>query len=189
MSQWIRMMAPVIPFTAEALWKKTGHNDLISFAEWPVEDESKINKSIEVSEELLQRTLEDIQSILKLVQIQPKTVKLFIAPNWKKEVFNIVASAEDKRNVMKTVMENESLRAKGKATSDATVQTVKLIHSLSPSLVSAIAEGIDEKSIFTSAKTFLEKEVGLDVEIVEAENSNHPKSKSALPFKPAIIIE
>ncbi|HJJ75447.1 MAG TPA: leucine--tRNA ligase, partial [Methanocorpusculum sp.] len=191
MSQWIRLMAPVIPYTAEELWKKTGRdaNGLVSFAEWPVADESKINKAVEVSEELLQRTVEDIQSILKLVQIEAKKVTLCIAPEWKKEVFKIVAGAEDKRNVVKTVMANEALRAKGKEATDAAQQTVKLVHSLAPELVSAIAEGVDEEAVFTAAKEFIEKETGLTVEVVAAETSGHAKAKSALPFKPAIVVE
>lgn len=86
-------------------------------------------------------------------------------------------------------MANEALRAKGKEATDAAQQTVKLVHSLAPELVSAIAEGVDEVSVFTAAKEFVEKETGLTVEIVEAETSGHAKAKSALPFKPAIVVE
>ncbi|HJJ47056.1 MAG TPA: leucine--tRNA ligase, partial [Methanocorpusculum sp.] len=168
MSQWIRLMAPVIPYTAESLWKKTGHDGLASFASWPVADESKINQNIEISEELIKRTLEDVQSILKLVHKPPKKITLFLSPKWKKDVFKLVATAEDKRNVIKTIMANEVFHAKGKVASDATGQMIKLVLSLSPSVVSAIAcEGIDELSIFNSAKAFLEKELGISVEIIE----------------------
>ena len=69
------------------------------------------------------------------------------------------------------------------------MQTVKLIHSLPPELVTSIAAGVDELAIFTAAKAFLEKESGLAVEVVAAEASAHPKGKLALPFKPAIVIE
>ena len=142
-----------------------------------------------VSEELLQRTVEDIQSILKLVKIEATKKTLFVAPAWKHQVFTIVASAEDKRNVVKTVMADADLRAKGKDATDAAMQTVKLIHSLPPELVTSIAAGVDELAIFTAAKAVLEKESGLAVEVVAAEASAHPKGKLALPFKPAIVIE
>ncbi|HJJ27764.1 MAG TPA: leucine--tRNA ligase [Methanocorpusculum sp.] len=189
MSQWIRLLAPVIPYTAEALWKETGHEGLVSFAPWPACGRSKLNKSVEISEELLQRTLEDIQSILKLVQIQAKKITLFVAPEWKKEVFRLVATAEDKRTVMKSVMAVPELRAKGKDATDATQATIKLVHSLSPELAAAIAEGIDEVPVFNEAIDFIRKEFNLDVEIVSAEGSAHPKARSALPFKPAIVVE
>jgi leucyl-tRNA synthetase len=188
-SAWIRLMAPVIPYTAEKLWSETGHEGLVSFAPWPVSDPVLVNGDIEVSEELLLRTIEDIQSILKLVQIEAKKVTLFVAPAWKHQVFGIVAAAEDKRNVVKTVMADADLRAKGKDATDAAVQTVKLIHSLPPELVASIAAGVDEFAIFSAAQAFLEKESGLAVEVVAAETSAHPKGKMALPFKPAIVVE
>lgn len=188
-SAWIRLMAPIIPYTAEKLWTETGHEGLASFAPWPIADPAKINEGVEVSEELLQRTIEDIQSILKLVQIEAKKVTLFVAPAWKHQVFGIVASAPDKRNVVKTVMADVDLRAKGKEATDAAVQTVKLIHSLPPELVASIAAGVDELAIFSSAFSFLEKESGLSVTVLAAESSAHPKGKMALPFKPAIVVE
>ena len=86
-------------------------------------------------------------------------------------------------------MADASLRAKGKEATDASLQTVKLIHSLAPELVSAIAEGVDEEVIFQAASAFIEKECGLIVEVVPAEGSVHPKAKLALPFKPALVIE
>lgn len=189
MSAWIRMMAPVIPYTAEKLWAETGHEGLVSFAPWPVADPALINGPVEVSEELLQRTVEDIQSILKLVQIEAKKASIYVAPAWKHEVFGIVAAAEDKRSVVKTVMADAHLRAMGKEASDTAVQTVKLIHSLPPELVASIAQGVDEMAIFTAAQMFLEKESGLAVEIIAAESSAHPKARAALPFKPAIVVE
>jgi leucyl-tRNA synthetase len=193
MSVWIRLMAPVTPYTSEKLWRETGHSGLVSFAAWPVADASFVNDAAEVSEELLQRTVEDIQSILKLVQIEAVKVSIFIAPEWKRAVFSLVAACEDKRNVVKTVMADGRLRGFGGDAADAANSSVKLIHSLPPELVSVIA-GEDltyeyESGIFAAAQAFLEKESGLSVAILPAEGSLHPKAKSALPFKPAIVVE
>ncbi|HJJ90737.1 MAG TPA: leucine--tRNA ligase [Methanocorpusculum sp.] len=188
-SVWIRLMAPVIPYTAEKLWSETGNNGLVSFALWPVSNPALKNEEIEISEEFLRRTVDDIQSILKLVQFEAKKVTLFVAPAWKYKVFDIVASAEDKRNVMKVVMADADLRMKGREAMDATVQTVKLVHSLPPGLVVSIAEGVNEFDILRSAQEFLERESGLQVDIVAAELRVHPKGYMALPFKPAIVIE
>jgi leucyl-tRNA synthetase len=188
-SAWICLMAPFIPYTAEKLWSETDHTGLVSFALWPIADPAKVNDIVEISEELLQRTVEDIQAILKLVQIGAKKATLFIAPAWKCQVFNIVATSEDKRNVMQTVLANVDLRTKGKDAADAVIQTVKFIHSLPPEIVASIVLGVDEYSILSTAKSFLEKESGLTIEIVAAESSTHPKGRLSLPFKPAIVIE
>ena len=50
-------------------------------------------------------------------------------------------------------------------------------------------EQVNEKAVFEAAKGFLEKEFGVPVHITEAESSEHAKAATALPFKPAIIIE
>jgi leucyl-tRNA synthetase len=188
-SVWIRLMAPIIPHTTEKLWSETGHTDLVSFSPWPIMDPTKVSGIVEISEELLQRTIEDILSILKLVRVKARKVTLFVAPAWKHRVFTIVAATKDKHNVMKMVMADEDLGAKGEDVASVVTQTMKLIHSLPPDLVVSIATGIDEFSIFSAAKTFLEKESGLAIEIVAADSSSHPKGRMALPFKPAIVVE
>ena len=38
---------------------------------------------IELAEELLARTVEDIESIKKLIQITPKSLTIVLAPAWK----------------------------------------------------------------------------------------------------------
>jgi leucyl-tRNA synthetase len=188
-SVWIRLMAPIIPYTTEKLWSETGHVDLASFAPWPIADPTKVSGVVEISEELLKRTIEDILSILKLVRVKARKVTLFVAPTWKHRVFTIVVATKDKHNVMKTVMADADLRAKGEDVASVVTQTMKLIHSLPPELVVSIATGIDEFSILSAAKAFLEKESGLAIEIVAAESSSHPKGRMALPFKPAIVVE
>ena len=52
-----------------------------------------------------------------------------------------------------------------------------------------VKDPISEQDIFESAKSFLEQEFGVPVHIVEAEGSGHVKALTALPFKPAIIIQ
>ena len=65
-----------------------------------------------------------------------------------------------------------------------------LIHRLPPQIVDLIAtEGVNERAIFEQAKDFLEKEFGVPFHITDSEGSSHTKAATALPFKPAIIIE
>jgi leucyl-tRNA synthetase len=52
-----------------------------------------------------------------------------------------------------------------------------------------VQEPISEKAVFDAAKAFLEQEFGVPVHIVEAEGSSLLKASTALPFKPAIVIE
>ena len=187
---WVRLLAPFIPLTCSRLWKQMAGEGPVALAQWPVVDEARVDMGAELSEELLQRTVEDIESILKLIQITPSKIQLFVAPAWKWEIFRTVAGAGDRTTVMKEIMRDEGMRQRGKAATDTAKQVTTLIHRLPPQLVDRLkGMQVDEAKIFSDAARFFEKEFGVPVEVVEAEGSAHPKAASSLPFKPAIVIE
>lgn len=189
-SVWTRLLAPFIPFTCEHLWTEMGNRDLVSFAPWPVADQKLTNPQIELAEELLLRTVEDIESIMKLIQITPKSITIALAPSWKYKVFKTIADASDKNGVIKEIMKDDAMRQRGREATDAAKQCTTLIHRLPPQVVEPLAKApINEREIFESAKAFLEKEFGVPVHITDAETNDHAKASMALPFKPSIIIE
>jgi len=189
-SVWTRLLAPFIPFTAEHLWKELAGEGLVSFAPWPVADGRQVNEKAELAEELLARTVEDIESIRKLIQITPKAITIALAPEWKHQIFRTIAASEDKNTVVKEIMKDENMRKRGKDATDAAKQITTLIHRLPPHVVEPLLrEPISEKAVFESARSFLEQEFAVPVHIVEAEGSGHVKALTALPFKPSIIIE
>lgn len=189
-SVWIRLLAPVIPFTCETMWKKTGEEGLVSFAPWPIADMSKTDPNLELAEELLLRTIEDIESIRKVIQITPSSITICTAPSWKKGVFAAVATAPDKNTVIREIMKDEQMRRKGKSAQDTVKQCITLIHRLPPALVEQyLRADMDEMNVFQKAREFLERECSVSVEIVDAGESTHTKASAALPFKPAIVME
>ena len=189
-SAWVRLLAPFIPFTGEHLWKELAGEGLVSFAAWPVADENLVNGKIELAEELLSRTVEDIESIQKLIQLTPRSITIALAPEWKHEVFRTIAQSSDRNTVIKEIMKDDTMRKRGKDATDAAKQCTTLIHRLPPQVVEPLVrEPISEQAVFESARTFLEQEFGVPVHVTEAETSGHVKALTALPFKPAIIIE
>jgi leucyl-tRNA synthetase len=189
-SAWVRLLAPVIPFTCEQLWKDLGGKGLVSFAPWPLPDETAVAPDLELAEELLLRTVEDIESIKKIIQLEPASITIYIAPGWKQKIFNLVAGSEDRNLAIKEVMKDQELKSRGKETADTTRACVTLVHRLPPQLVERILAGApDEMAIFRGAQKFLETEFGIPVKVALAEESGHAKAASALPFKPAIVME
>ncbi|NLA38332.1 MAG: leucine--tRNA ligase, partial [Methanomicrobiales archaeon] len=187
---WVRLLAPIIPFTCEALWSDLGESGMVSFTPWPDVDETRIDPVIELAEELLARTVEDIESILKLIPIEPKSISLFVAPAWKQEAFRIIAASADRTRVMGEVMQNADMRRRGREATDATKQITKLVLKLPPELVRQLmASPLDEQAVLEGARSFLEREFGVPVAVKDAGESIHPKASGALPFKPAIVIE
>ncbi|ADN36566.1 leucyl-tRNA synthetase [Methanolacinia petrolearia DSM 11571] len=187
---WIRLLAPFIPFSAQKLWEEIGGEGQVAFSSWPEPDESLIDPSLELAEELLSRTVEDIDSIMKLIQIEPSGLTLFISPDWKFSIFEKISMADNKGKVISEIMKDEDMRKRGKSATDAAKQITNLIHRLPPEVVERISSvSIDEEEVFESAREFIEKEFGLPLNIVPAEESTHQKAQQALPFKPAIVIE
>ncbi len=189
-SVWVRLLAPVIPFSCEHLWKRLGNAGLVSFAPWPVPDPVAVNRRIELSEDLLSRTVEDIESIVKIIQMAPSAITIYTAPAWKRKVFLAVAGAENKGTVIKEIMKDGEMRKRGKEVTDTVRQCTQLIHRLPPQVVSALLEEIpDEEAIFQRAAGFLQKEFGVPVTVRDAGSGMHAKAALALPFKPALVIE
>ncbi|UYU19708.1 leucine--tRNA ligase [Methanoculleus submarinus] len=187
---WVRLLAPFVPFTCEALWKDVGGEGMVSFAPWPEVDEARVSPGIELAEELLARTVEDIESIMKLIPMEPASVSLFVAPAWKHEAFRIIAASADKTRVVREIMQNEEMRKRGREATDAAKQITKLVLKLPPDLVKQLeASPLDEQTVLEGAREFLEHEFGVPVKVQSAEASTHPKASGALPFKPAIVIE
>ena len=187
---WVRLLSPFIPFTCEALWSDLGESGMVSFAPWPEVDEAQVNPEVELAEELLERTVEDIESILKLIPMEPKGISLFVAPAWKHEAFRIIAASTDKTRVVREIMQNEEMRKRGREATDATKQITKLVLKLPPDLVKQLqVASLDEQAVLEGARSFLEHEFGVPVTIQDAGESTHPKASGALPFKPAIVIE
>ena len=188
-SVWVRLLAPVIPFTCERLWKDLGGEGLVSFAPWPVAEGSKTDPDLELAEDLLLRTIEDVESIRKVIQITPSSITICVAPPWKRAIFSAVATAPDKNAAIKEIMKDEQMRKRGKAAQETTRQCITLVHRLPPSVVGQyVRGGIDEMGVFQRSREFLEREFGVRVVVADAGESVHPKAASALPFKPAIIM-
>ena len=78
------LLAPFTPHLCEELWSKLGNKGFISLAKWPEFDKSKISEKIEEEEQLMENTIRDIRSVLKLVKIEPKKSYLYAIPNEKK---------------------------------------------------------------------------------------------------------
>ncbi len=188
---WVRLMAPFIPYACEKAWNEIlGGEGSVAYAEWPKQQPDLVDANGELAEELLTRTVEDIESILKLIQMEASEITLFVAPAWKYQVFSTIANTADRKQVVREIMKDESMRSRGKAATEAAKQITNLIHRLPPQITEPLSEApLDEQAVFTGAKEFLEREFGVTVNIVEAGESSHPKANAALPFKPAILIE
>ncbi|MBN1166635.1 MAG: leucine--tRNA ligase [Methanospirillaceae archaeon] len=188
-SVWLRLVAPIIPYTCEELYQETNEGRLVSTAPWPVVDTSAICTDAELGEELLARTVEDIESILRIIKIKPEELSICIAPEWKWKIFSQVAQSPQNKTLIKEIMQDETMKQRGKETIDTVKQCTSHLHRLPPDLVSSLVQSrLSEYDLFIAAKEFLEREFSLTVTVYKAGECHHSKAQSALPYKPAIII-
>jgi leucyl-tRNA synthetase len=189
-SVWTRLLAPFIPYTTEKLWQAQGGAGMCAFAPWPVADESLVQSRRETEEELLMRTVEDIESIRKLIQITPTSITLYTAPAWKWDIFRMIVASPDRANAVREVMQDAAMRTRGKKAATAVTQITTMIHRLPPELVAHLREApINEMAFFGTVREYLEREFGVPVKVIEGGEGLHPKAEGAIPFKPAIVIE
>lgn len=89
------------------------------------------------------------------------------------------------RRFLRTLTDGDAKKA-----TDTARQITPLIHRLPPYVVEPLVrEPISEQAVFEAAKDFPGQESGEPVHITAAEESGHTKALTALPFKPAIMIE
>ncbi|MEM3390489.1 MAG: leucine--tRNA ligase [Thermoproteota archaeon] len=80
----LKLISPFCPHIAEELWEKLGNKGFISLAQWPIADESKIDKRFEEQERALEELTEDINEIAQIMRKkqnkEPKKVYIYVLP-------------------------------------------------------------------------------------------------------------
>jgi leucyl-tRNA synthetase len=184
---WLKILAPVIPHLCEELWENLGNSGFISTESWPKYNEEEIDEESEIGEEEIKNLLSDINNVIKLVGKEPNNIKLFVSENWKYKLYSIIkdeieSGNRDMKSLIEKAMKEETIKRHGKETMNIIKKTMKSRN------IQFIPKE-KELEILDEAKTFFENEFGCKFEIIDSENSNEPKSKQALPNKPAILVE
>jgi leucyl-tRNA synthetase len=180
---WVIMIAPFMPHHAEEFWQMLGGKGFASIAPFPEADHSKIDDSIERGEELIKKVHADIEKISELIGKKPTLVTIYVASDWKREFFILAKENPSFEAMMKAA---SARKMDMKAVQTIAKQIMKNVHSLPKPLPQK-----DELDALKDAEEFLAKEYSCKVEVLPEEKpkQGHDKSKSALPDKPAIVIE
>ncbi len=178
------LLAPFTPFVCEEIWERIGKDNLISVSGWPEVEEDKIKKQVEYAEETIKNTISDIQSVIELSGIEPEKIILYIAPEWKFELFNILKDKLDEtrefKELMSAVMKDPELRKHGQ--------------EISGIIRKALKNGIDRKHIYEAEKKSLQESTDFfsgefNSKVVVEESTGKGKSKQAVPGRPAILVK
>jgi leucyl-tRNA synthetase len=189
LSNWILMMTPSIPHTAEEMWNSIEGEGFASAAPWPEYDADLIDEKIQKAEEIVQGLADDINEIKKIIDTDPQKIHVYIAPEWKWRVFEIAKEiAKEIRSPDIGRIMSESVKQN---IHDDKKEIAEFVKKIAREVTRIKYVGrIDEYSIIKDSLDYLSKEVGAEV-VVYREPTYDPqnKSKNAMPYKPAIYIE
>ncbi|MBN2013873.1 MAG: leucine--tRNA ligase [Candidatus Altiarchaeota archaeon] len=180
-NKWVRLMAPFTPFVCEELWSRMGkEKDFVSLAGYPEPDTERIRPQIIQEEEMIKALLKDIQSILDVTRVEPKTIHVYIAPEWKWRLFKLIKEGK----TIKDAMGDPEIRKNGKLTATLMQKTRK------DEIPEIVLTPEEEHSTLSDAVEFLREEFKADIRIQKTpEYDPENKAKNALPMKPGIYIE
>lgn len=178
--KWVILISPFMPHYSEEFWEKLGNKPFIANVPFPSFEENANQPEIELGEELVKKTYEDIEKISAIIGKKPELIKIFIASDWKRQIYELVRKHKKFDLVMKEASE---LGLPMKDASTTVKQLLKNAHSLP-----AILNSKNEMDSIMDASVFLSKEFNCEILVLNEEEGGHDKAKSALPGKPSIAI-
>ncbi len=184
-SKWLKLLTPFAPHICEECWHILGNDSFISIDKYPEADESKINDSIEQSEKVIINLADDIDNIIKLTKKQPSKITLFVAPEWKRKIYLKASAMKNPKQLISEVMQDDEVKKQGK---DA-VTYVSWLGKHSNELQMSVLSTEDELNAINEASLYLKSMFSAQIDVVKAEESDNPKTKAALPMKPAVYLE
>jgi leucyl-tRNA synthetase len=188
------IMSPFIPHLCEEIWEMIGMNKsgerFVSVEEWPLYDESKIDARADQADQMVQTSITDIRAVLSLTKIEkPNKITLFVSDDWKFQVYSRVkeklGESRDAGTIIKEVMLNPTLKQHGPGIAKMVPSLLKN-QSKIPDMI------LDQETEFTALnenKNEIEAVFSAKVEIVKEKDGKAEKAKSAMPGKPAILVE
>ena len=197
---WVRLMAPMAPHLSEEVWERLGKSGFVSEAQWPKAEEFKKSVGAEVIEEIIRRTLEDINSIIRVTEKTPKHIVLYVAADWKWIALTRLLEREalgggETKLIMREFAADPDLKRHMK-------DAAKYIEGISKEIAQMASEikerllragSVDELNALKSSVNFFSKELKAEVEVYkEDDNSKYDpmgRAKLAKPHRPAIYIE
>ncbi len=180
----IKMLAPFIPHAAEEAWRTIGGSGFVSTASWPVYDEELIDEELEKAEEMIRQLIDDIREVEKFVE-KATRVRIIVASNWKYEFVKLVAAKREEAGNLRDAVRAAMSEFPDRKKAGSIVQLIMK----KPEILGIATSRSLELRIIEESVGFIKDEIGLDVVVEVEEESSHAKKKSALPGKPAIVLE
>ncbi|WP_048056964.1 leucine--tRNA ligase [Vulcanisaeta moutnovskia] len=191
LERWVKLLQPVMPHIAEELWHRMGNETFVSLEPWPEYNEELINDELDIALDLVERTIEDIQEILRVTKITPKAVHLYVGPS--SEYYKIVDEAIKLINEGKTM--GETIRAivnkpEYRRMADRVANLVSKV--VDGTIPRKIVSREMELRVFKELSNYIKSRIGAEVIMQDAISPTYDpgnRARNSLPGRPAIYVE
>ncbi|MEL9990150.1 MAG: leucine--tRNA ligase [Thermoproteus sp.] len=174
---WAVAMEPFVPHLAEELWEKLGGRPFAAKAPWPA---LKVDREALLAVRYADRLMEDVAKLKELVRDAKRAV-IYVNNN-----FALAKAALKARDVRELI----SAGAPGEI-AKRLFDSIKQLDEDLKALVAEV-ESFDEYSTLMELKTYLSKELGLEVEVYRSDDKTAPdlggKKRAALPLRPGVYL-
>ncbi len=182
-SDWLKLLSLTMPHLIEELWEIAGNENFISTALWGEFNQKYINNTLELEFEYVSNIIEDIFNIKKIVKSEKSDkVHLYLAPEWKYKVLDLILSKKDNFNEIMSELRKE----KELITKKELIPFIK--SQLKDRIWEKTTPKIDEIKLLDHYKSYIEKRVKSMV-FINSEFDPKNRSIRAKPFKPALYID
>ena len=191
-------MSPFTPHLAEELWHLYGNMSLVVKESWPTVNQSYINNEAELTMYYIERVLEDIQHISRVLRKKLSKVVIYVVPENEYNVFlkliSLVSEGKTMKDVMRVVLSEIKDKEVRKILANKMNKLYNIVLEIPPNVRELILKcTINEYTMIINMINYIRKKV--NVEEIEVYYSNDPKAPDyggkkslALPFKPAIYV-
>ncbi len=191
LERWVKILQPVMPHLAEEIWHRMGNTTFVSLEPWPEVSEELINDELDIALEIVERTIEDVQEILKVTEMKPKVIHIYVGPtNENYAIINETAKLVGEGKTMGETIRTLVAKPEYRRMADKVANLVsKYIDGTIPR---RIASRDVELRAFKELTNYIKSKVNAEVVIQDATNPTYDptnKAKNALPGRPAIYIE
>jgi leucyl-tRNA synthetase len=191
LERWIKLLQPIIPHIAEEVWHRMGNTTFISLEPWPTYDEGLISDDLDVAINIVERTIEDVQEILRVTKISPKTVHIYVGPlNEYYDIINEASKLVDEGKTMGEVIRALVNKPEYRRIADKVANLVS--RYIDGTIPRKIVSRDTELTAFRELAKYIGHRVSATVIIQDALNPTYDpgnRARNALPGRPAIYVE
>ncbi|MDW7986226.1 MAG: leucine--tRNA ligase [Nitrososphaerota archaeon] len=196
---WVKLLAPFAPFTCEEAWKILGKDTFISTESWPIIVRELVNLEVELAEELIIKLIEDVRSIVEVLEKKPSRIIIYVASEDKQELLEEALSMirEGGQKDLGKLIKKIIVKIPGREKLAPNMARILLdtasyfISNYKPKTILEVAK--IEEEVIRSAIPFLSKELTTIVEVYREGSKDlydpMEKALTSLPLRPGIYVE